>query len=218
MSLISVFTKVAPTINGHSFDAVLEDSLEIGVELTSYPIESGARIVDHRILLPFKWTMTGAISNNQLKTNITDFAGGLLSNLTDNPYVAAVAGMSAAFLAGSTETRASSTLAFLIDLMRQGDPIDIDAGDIFLKNMIITKLSRTKEPRNEGGLEFVVEMQELITLDRLVAPGQPIQAWLRTGDPTKSSLARAIERGQQMAKDTSNAVASKVDAVLDGIF
>lgn len=126
--------------------------------------------------------------------------------------------MSAAFLAGSTETRASSTLAFLIDLMRQGDPIDIDAGDIFLKNMIITKLSRTKEPRNEGGLEFVVEMQELITLDRLVAPGQPIQAWLRTGDPTKSSLARAIERGQQMAKDTSNAVASKVDAVLDGIF
>lgn len=61
-------------------------------------------------------------------------------------------------------------------------------------------------------------MQEMITLDRLIARGQPEQSQLRSDDPTKSSLARAVERGQQIAKDTSNAVASKVDAVLDGIF
>lgn len=218
MSLINLFTREAPTIAGYSFDAVLEDTLEIGVEITSYPVESGVRVSNHRILLPFKWTMTGAISNNPLKTQLTDFLGGTLSNLTDNPYIAAVAGMSAGFLAGGEQTRASTTLAFLIDLMRQGDPFDIDAGDITLRNMVITKLSRTKEARNENGLEFVVELQELITLDRIASLGQPVQTELRDGDPTKSSLARVIESGQRIAKETNEAVSAQVEAVFDGIF
>ena len=218
MSIVSIFTKEAPTINGHSFDAVLEDTLEIGVEVTGYAIESGVKISNHRILLPFKWTLTGAISNNPLKTNLVDFAAGALSNLTDNPYAATVLGMTASFLSGTDETRASSTLAFLIDLTRQGDPFDINAGDITLKNMVITKLSRTKEPRNEGGLEFIAELQEMITLDRVSNLGQPSQDELRDGDRTKSSLARAIEKGQQVATNTVKASIAKVESILDGIF
>lgn len=218
MSLINLFTNQAPTLAGYSFDAVLEDTLELGVEITTYPVESGVRVADHRILLPFKWTMTGAISNNPLKTQLTDFLGGAISNLTDNAYVAAAAGLSAGFLAGSDKTRASTTLAFLIDLMRQGEPFDIDAGDITLKNMVIVKLSRTKEARNEGGLEFVAELQELITLDRIATLGQPVQSELRDGDPTKSSLARVIESGQRVAQETTAAISSKVNSVLDGII
>lgn len=218
MSLINLFTREAPTIAGYSFDAVLEDTLDVGVEITSYPIESGVRVANHRILLPFKWTMTGAISNNPLKTQLTDFIGGAISNLTDNPYVASVAGMSAGFLAGGDQTRGSTTLAFLIDLMRQGDPFDIDAGDITLRNMVIVKLGRTKEARNENGLEFVVELQELITLDRIATLGQPVQSELRDGDPTKSSLSRTIENGQRIAKETNAEVSAQVESVLDGIF
>lgn len=218
MSLINLFTNQAPTLAGYSFDAVLEDTLELGVEITTYPVESGVRVADHRILLPFKWTMTGAISNNPLKTQLTDFLGGAISNLTDNAYVAAAVGLSAGFLAGSDKTRASTTLAFLIDLMRQGEPFDIDAGDITLKNMVIVKLSRTKEARNEGGLEFVAELQELITLDRIATLGQPVQSELRDGDPTKSSLARVIESGQRVAQETTAAISSKVNSVLDGII
>lgn len=167
MSIINIFTRKAPTIAGYSFDAVLEDTFEATVTITSIPIESGVRISDHRILNPFKWTMTGAISNNPVKVQLTDFLGGALSNLTDNPIVSTVAGLSAGWLAGSDETRASTTLDFLIWLMKSYDPFDIDAGDILLKNMAITRLSRTKEPRNEGGLEFIVEMQEVIDLDRI---------------------------------------------------
>lgn len=218
MSLINLFTREAPTIAGYSFDAVLEDTLDIGVEITSYPIESGVRVANHRILLPFKWTMTGAISNNPLKTQLSDFIGGAVSNLTDNPYVAAMAGMSSAFLAGGDETRSSTALAFLIDLMRQGEPFDIDAGDITLRNMVIVKLGRTKEARNENGLEFVVELQELITLERIAGSGQPIQVELRYGDPTKSSLARTIENGQRIAKETTAAISAQVESVLDGIL
>lgn len=218
MSLIQVFTRQAPTIAGYSFDAVLQDTLDVTVTVTSYPIESGVRISQHRILNPFKWTMTGAITNNPLKTQLTDFLGGAISNLTDNPLVATVAGLSAGWLAGGDETRASSTLQFLITLMQAGDPFDIDAGDIVLKNMVITRLSRTKEPVNENGLEFVAELQEMITLDRIAQSLEPTTEQLREGDPSESALSRAIKRGQAIAKEANEAVTSAVNDVLDGVI
>lgn len=217
MSIINIFTRQAPTIAGYSFDAVLEDALEASVTLTAIPIESGVRISDHRILNPFKYTLTGAISNNPVKVQLTDFLGGGLSNLTDNPFVSAVAGLSAGFLAGSDETRASSTLGFLIWLMQSSDPFDIDAGDIVLKNMAITKLSRTKDPRNEGGLEFVVDLQEVISLDRIARDTECSVPQLRDGDPSQSALSRAIKRGQAIAKEASVAVTRSVNNILDGV-
>jgi hypothetical protein len=214
---MNIFTRQAPTIAGYSFDAVLEDTFEATVTITSVPIESGVRISDHRILNPFKWTMTGAISNNPVKVQLTDFLGGAISNLTSNPIVSTVAGLSAGFLSGSDETRASTTLEFLIWLMQSADPFDIDAGDILLKNMAITRLSRTKEPRNEGGLEFVAELQEVISLDRIAQSTECALPQLREGDPSQSALSRAIKRGQAIAKEANDTVASAVNDVLDGV-
>lgn len=218
MSIINVFTKQAPTLAGYSFDAVLEDSLDASVEWTTYPVESGVNVNDHRIIQPIKWSLTGAISNNPLQTQITDFLGGALSNLTNNPYVATIAGLSAGFLAGSNETRASSTLLFLIDLMVSGDPFDVDAGDIQLKNMVISRIGRVKDPSNEQGLIFVADLQELITIDRLATLGQPRQSQLRDGDVAKSGLAGVVQKGQQLTKDATTAVSNAANEVLDGIF
>lgn len=218
MSIINVFTKQAPTLAGYSFDAVLEDSLDASVEWTTYPVESGVNVNDHRIIQPIKWSLTGAISNNPLQTQITDFLGGALSNLTNNPYVATIAGLSAGFLAGSNETRASSTLLFLIDLMVAGDPFDVDAGDIQLKNMVISRIGRVKDPSNEQGLIFVADLQELITIDRLATLGQPRQSQLRDGDVAKSGLAGVVQKGQQLTKDATTAVSNAANEVLDGIF
>lgn len=218
MSIINVFTKQAPTLAGYSFDAVLEDSLDASVEWTTYPVESGVNVNDHRIIQPIKWSLTGAISNNPLQTQITDFLGGALSNLTNNPYVATIAGLSAGFLAGSNETRASSTLLFLIDLMVVGDPFDVDAGDIQLKNMVISRIGRVKDPSNENGLIFVADLQELITIDRLATLGQPRQSQLRDGDVAKSGMARIINKGQQLTSEAPKAVSNAANEVLDGIF
>lgn len=219
MSIVNIFTRQAPTIAGYAFDAVLEDTFEATVTITSVPIESGVRIANHRILNPLKWTMTGAISNNPVKVQLTDFIGGALSNLTDNPVVAGIAGLSAGWLAGSDETRGSSTLEFLLWLMRDYDfPFDIDAGDILLKNMVITRLSRTKEPRNEGGLEFIAELQEVIELDRIANSTQCSVEQLRDGDPSKSALAKVINKGQQIAKEANAAVTNAVNNILDGVI
>lgn len=218
MSIVQLFTKQAPTIAGYSFDAVLEDTFEATVEVTTYPIESGVRVSDHRILQPFKWSLVGAVSNNPLKVQLTDFLGGALSNLTNNPLVASIAGLSAGFLAGSDETRASTTLQFLIVLMQSGDPFTIDAGDITLNNMVITRLSRTKDPSNENGLIFIADLQELITLERISFVGPPAPDQLRDGDQSKSAITRAINRGQKMVADAKAAVTKQVDSVLESIF
>jgi len=218
VGIVNLFTKQAPTIAGYSFDAVLEDTFEATVEVTTYAIESGVRVSDHRILQPFKWSLVGAVSNNPLSVQLTDFLGGALSNLTNNPLVSSIAGLSAGFLAGSDETRASTTLQFLITLMQGGDPFDIDAGDIILRNMVITRLSRTKDPSNENGLIFIADLQELITLDRLSVVGPPAPSQLRDGDKAKSAITRVINRGQKLVANAKAAVSAQVDAVLGSIF
>lgn len=218
MGIVNLFTQQAPTIAGYSFDAVLEDTFEATVDVTTYPIESGVRIADHRILQPLKWSMVGAVSNNPLKVQLTDFLGGALSNLTNSPLVSSIAGLSAGFLAGSDQTRASTTLQFLLLLMQTGDPFTIDAGDITLKNMVITKLSRAKDPSNENGLIFIADLQELITLERIAFVGPPAPDQLRDGDKSKSAITRAINKGQKMVADAKAAVTKQVNTVLASIF
>lgn len=218
MSIINIFTKQAPTIAGYSFDAVLDNTLDAPVEWTQYPVESGVNINDHRIIQPVKWRMTGAVSNNPLSVQITDFLGGGLSNLTNNPIVSTVAGLSAGFLAGSNETRASTTLEFLLNLSVAGEPFDVDAGDIILKNMVIGRIGRSRDPSNETGLVFVAELQEIITLERIPQSGQPTQHQLRDGDPAKSGAAGLVQKGQQFVKEAGAKVNAAAQSVLDGIF
>lgn len=218
MSIINLFTKQAPTIAGYSFDAILEDNLEASVEWTTYPVETGVNVNDHRIIQPVTWSLTGAVSNNPLKVQLTDFLAGGLSNLTNNPYVAAVAGLAAGFLSGSDQTRSSTTLEFLMNLMVEASPFDIDAGDIQLKNMVITRIGRVKDNSNEQGLIFVADLVEIITLDRIPQSGQPSQSMLRNGDPAKSGAAGVINKGRQIAKEASDTVNNAASNVLNGIF
>jgi hypothetical protein len=218
MSILNILTRQAPNLAGYQFDAVLEDSFEASVELTRYPVESGVKVADHRIIQPVRYYMVGSISNNPLKMfDLVGLAAGGLSNLAgNNPYVAAAAGLSAGFLAGNQSTRASSALEFLLELLAAGLPFDVDAVDIQLKDMVLTRVSRDRDPENENGLIFVAEMQELIQLSRLADKTQPSQDQLADGDPAKSGAAADANSGQQVGEAPSPATAHAVN-VTDGI-
>lgn len=197
MSVVTLFTKTAPKIAGVEFDAILEDTLTLEVEYTKYPIESGAMARDHGIIQPFRWSMVGAVSNNPIKPTLAGIGAGLVSNLTDSGIIAGVAGVSAGLLSGSDETRASNALEFLIEITKQREPFDVDAGDYYLKNMVISRISRTKDPVNENGLVFIADLVELATLDTLISQGSlPKQDQLRDGDPAKTQAAAKIQRGE----------------------
>lgn len=214
MSLINIFVAKAPTLAGIEFDAVLEDTFEATVDLTSYPIELGARASDHRIINPFRWSLVGAISNTPLGPNVTDFVGGGLSNFFDSGVLSTVAGLSAGFLAGSDETRSSSALDLLLKLMVSGEPFSVDAGDKILENMVIARIRRTKDASNEGGLIFEADLQEFPELSTVIAKNQPSSSQLNPNDPSASQCSALNNRGEIKGLAPLPAPLSQVKGVL----
>lgn len=208
MALINIFTPKAPTLAGYEFDAVLTDTFEAEVELTGYTIELGARAVDHRVIKPFKWSLVGAVSNNPLNASVTDFVGAL-SNDTSG-ILSTVAGLSAGFLAGSSETRASSTLDFLITLMVSGEPFDIDAGDIQLKNMVIGRIRRTKDTSNENALIFEADLQEYPTLETTLSKNGASLSQLNPNDVSYSQAVATVNLGEVTGNVSSASVISTI--------
>ena len=209
MSLLSIFTRKAPTINGYEFDAVLEDTFEASVDLTGFPIELGARAADHRIINPFQWSIIGAVSNTPLQASLTDFTGAL-SNFDDSGILSTVAGLSAGFLAGGEETRAAATLDFLIELMVNGEPFDIDAGDRQLTNMVIGRIRRTTDATNENGLIFSADLQEYPTLETTISNNAPALSQLRDGDPSYTQSVSTSNIGEVLGSTTNSNTSSLI--------
>lgn len=214
---VSIFGKTKESIAGYTFDAVMEEVLDMSVEVPSYPIESGASVSDHRIVQPIRYKLTGITSNTPMKVSVADFAGGLVSNLVDNPIVAAASGLSAGYLSGwlnkkdgSATTAAQAALQKLVEILEGNEPFDVVAGDITLKNMVITRLSRTRNPENENALVAEIELQEFVSLDRLNDSGQPDHSYLRSGDPSQTGCAKDVTKGTTTLTDSSSAASSTV--------
>lgn len=214
MSLLNIFTPKSPTLAGYEFDAVLEDTFEASADLTGYPIELGARASDHRIVNPFRWSIVGAVSNTPLSLGAGDLVGGAASNLIDSAVVSTAAGLSAGFLAGGNETRASSALEFLINLLTTGEPFDIDAGDIQLTNMVIARIRRTKDPVNEGGLIFEADLQEYPTLSTVIAKNQPLTSQLNPNDQSASQASATNNLGEVRGAASTASTLASVGGVL----
>lgn len=215
MSLINLLVKRGPQLGSLQFDAILSDDLDASVDIVQYPIETGTPIADHIIYQPIRYTMTGAVSNNPLKVNITDFTGALTNLVDDNPFIAAGAGLFAGWLSGSNETRSSTTLNTLLDFMYSGQVFTVDTGEITLNNMVIQRIGRSKDPENENGLIFVAELQQIVTLDRVANGSQPAQYQLNSNDVSSTSISGLIERGYINVKTAATNVADQVTTLLD---
>lgn len=198
MSLISLITYEAPTLGigntAVTFDAVLTDTLESEVVYTEYPLESGANASDHGIIMPKKWSMVGAVSNNPLRPSVSDFAFGAISNLIESSLLSNALGIAAgiASAAGSGSTRASEALSKLLQLQRARVPFDVSCGDITLNNMVITKLSRTKDPDNETALIFEAELQELPLVALVLNGNEPADSDLQKTEISAQSIKKKV--------------------------
>ena len=217
MSLISLFTHKAPTCNIDggiiAFDAVLEDTLEASVEYTSFPLEVGSNASDHGIIQPITWTKTGLASNNPLGLEPSQITG-FLTNFFDIPGLSAIAGLAAGFLSGSNETNAGATLQLLLGLMYIREPFDIDAVDIQLSNMVITNITRTKNPNNENGLEFTAELMELPLISTVITTNQPGQSQLRDFDPAKTQSTALVKKGEVSTLESSEDTLTEAALIL----
>lgn len=212
MSLINLWTRKAPEIAGFSFDAVLEDELGFSVTTPTYPVESGASISDHRIINPCKYFIRGVVSNTPITalSLVGGMAGGLVSNLSANPLVASVSGLSAGFLASTNDTRASSALTTLVALLEGAEPFDVETGFVTLTNMHITEVRCYRDPETENSLMFEMAIEELITLSRLNESGQPSHGNLKEGSVEQGALSKLVSKGQTTLKNVSKTVTDTV--------
>jgi hypothetical protein len=103
MSLMSIFAKNLPKIGPLEFDAKLEGITSKSVVLTQYPVEFGANVNDHAILMPNRYLLTGAVSNSPLGLGLGDIGmmgAGALATAVGGIGGAAISAVSAYLLSG----------------------------------------------------------------------------------------------------------------------
>jgi len=213
MSLLSLFTRKPPTLGYGEltvqFDAVLEQVVTKAAQITEFPVEFGANASDHRIVMPVRYTLVGAISNNPVRIGLDNIAGvaaqvatgaiGSRLGSAASAVSSAVGGaISAAFLAGSSGTRSSSAWDMLSDLLANGEPFDVQVGDELIQDMVIIRLDRRRTPQNEDGLEFIADLQQLQIINTQTVQKGTVKSadQLPANDPVSTQAAPVESRGQ----------------------
>lgn len=209
MAITGIFTRSRPSIGGIFFDATLEESDELQTDVTRYPVETGFEGNDHAVNRNAKITMLVALSDNPVRSatalatqgdalerlnNLNLPAGILRAGVGIGvgraisalpPGVAAAVGLGASVATnavGQGSSRSSDILEVIRDLQSRREPFTVITQKAKYANVLITNTRRTTNPRNEGGLELMVEMEQINILysslrDRgMVDPSDPSAA------------------------------------------
>lgn len=181
MSIVGIFSRAQPSIDGHVFDAVLEESTELTTEVTEFPVETGAVGNDHVVLRPLKITMYVGISDNPFRSALFRtgqfstlagigsgaIAGQTIQRLGD---LAALAGLGASvinadFAAGQLATRSQSVLEEIRRIQRAGKMVDVVTSKRSYPGCVIASTFTETTKENEQGLEMTVELQQMLIIN-----------------------------------------------------
>lgn len=200
MSILTIFSRKAPSIGGIQFDATMKTATRKSVTLTEYPVEFGANVNNHRILNPNRHIIYGSISNTKLGFDLNDvgyLGAGLLGSAVGGVAGGLIGGISAYLLAGSEETRSAAAWEALSGLLVSGEPFDVDDGHGTLYNMVLESLEKEQNPTNEDGLEFVAELRQLKTVyTQLIQTTIQSRSQLDDGDSISNQAAPPVSRGE----------------------
>jgi hypothetical protein len=198
MSLMSIFAKNLPKIGPLEFDAKLEGKTNKSIQLTRFPIEFGAPVNDHAILLPNRYLLTGAVSNSPLGLDLNDIGmmgAGAIATAIGGVGGAAVSAVSAYLLSGGDETRASTAWASLSALLESRSKFDLDTGKEIMRDMVLVDLYEGTVPENEDGLVFVAELYQVRTIRSQVAQGVTSAEQLMQNDSVATQGAPMVTTG-----------------------
>lgn len=198
MSLMSIFAKNLPKIGPLEFDAKLEGKTNKSVQLTRFPIEFGAPVNDHAILLPNRYLLTGAVSNSPLGLGLSDIGmmgAGAIATAVGGIGGAAISAVSAYLLSGGNETRASTAWASLSALLESRAKFDLDTGKEIMRDMVLVDLYEGTVPENEDGLVFVAELYQVRIIRSQVAQGVTSADQLLQNDSVATQGAPMVSTG-----------------------
>lgn len=199
MSMMSIFSKTLPALGLIEFDAKLEGATSKSVYLTQFPVESGANMNDHAILLPDRYVLTGAVSNTPLGLDLNDIGmmgAGAAATAVGGVGGAAISAVSAYLLSGSEQTRASAAWTSLTAMLKSRLPVELITEHDHYEEMLLISLYQRTTPENEDGLVFVAELQEVRRVRPKVGQGVTSADQLMKNDSVTTQGAPMIYTGE----------------------
>lgn len=196
--VMSIFSKTLPMLGQIEFDAKLEGVTSKAVQLTQFPVEFGANVNDHAILLPDRYLLTGAVSNTPLGIGLDDIGMmgvGAVATAVGGIAGAAISTVSAYLLSGSEATRAATAWAALTAMLQARAHFDLVTEYETLKDMVLIRLDQRTRPEDEDGLVFVAELQQVRIVKSQITRGVTSADQLQQNDPVATQGAPMVSSG-----------------------
>ncbi|GLO03294.1 hypothetical protein PPUJ13061_31920 [Pseudomonas putida] len=196
--IMSIFSKTLPMLGQIEFDAKLEGVTSKAVQLTQFPVEFGANVNDHAILLPDRYLLTGAVSNTPLGIGLDDIGMmgvGAVATAVGGIAGAAISTVSAYLLSGSEATRSATAWAALTAMLQARARFDLVTEYETLKDMVLIRLDQRTRPEDEDGLVFVAELQQVRIVKSQISRGVTSADQLQQNDPVATQGAPMVSSG-----------------------
>lgn len=196
--VMSIFSKTLPMLGPIEFDAKLEGVTSKAIQLTQYPVEFGANVNDHAVLLPDRYLLTGAVSNTPLGLGLDDIGmmgAGAVATAVGGVAGAAITAVSAYLLSGSEDTRAATAWASLTEILRARARFDLVTEYETMKDMVLIRLDQRTRPEDEDGLIFVAELQQIRLISSQVSRGVTSADQLMRDDSVATQGAPMVSSG-----------------------
>jgi hypothetical protein len=182
MSIVNLFSSSRPSISGIYFDAVLAESTELQTDISEYPLEDASSAADNAVTKPMTLIMTVGASDNLIKAATAEvgefpsllsagigITAGMAASVLSSG-AAALAGLGAtvgtASVSAGARRRSATILEAIRDIQRNNTIFTIVSSKGEYENMIITSTRQETNRENESGLELVVEMRQVILINR----------------------------------------------------
>ena len=155
MSISRLFVKPRRSIGGITMDAVLSESHNTQLQISSHPVELGAEISDHAFLKPDELYLTGEVTDTPL--NLAAF-GEILNNINN--------------LFGSStnenETRSTQAYQAFRAMQRTRQFIDIQTGLHLYQDCLIETLGVTQDADSSRSVTLVMKLRQVIIVESQV--------------------------------------------------
>ncbi len=180
MSFSDLFIRTKRSVGGVQLDAVISETHDNRVSLTTNPVEFGADITDHSFIEPKKIRIVGEVSDTPLGL-------AALGEIVDN--------ISGLFGTATTDSQTRSVAAYnaLVQLQETREPLQIQTKLRLYQNMIITRLSTTQDKDSSKIANMVIDLQEVNIVETQIISISPEQ--LESGD-VRDQGTSANERGR----------------------
>lgn len=152
MAFENLFIRTKKSIGEIQLDAVISEDHDSSVRVTKNPVELGAEVTDHAIILPKIITINAEVSDTPLGIaalgQIVDFVTGLFGTSTSENL-----------------TRSEAAYNAMIQLQESREPIEVQTKLKLYKNMLITNVRVIQDKDSSNIVAMVIRLEEILIVE-----------------------------------------------------